>query len=150
MEIIQRAGLESYKLVSMHVDTQGKVSAHGTKPVPNPTKFRSLARALQYLTFTRPDITYVVQQVCLHMHDPRETHMNTIKRILWYLQGTASLGLHITKYKSNCLVAYTDADWAGCPDSRRSTSGYCVYLGDNILSWSSKRQAKRQATASRI
>ncbi|XP_071702885.1 uncharacterized mitochondrial protein AtMg00810-like [Rutidosis leptorrhynchoides] len=124
--------------VSTPVETNGKISKSLDKPVANPTKYRSLAGALQYLTFTIPDITYAVQQVCLHMHDPRETHMNVIKRILHYIQGTASFGLHISKSTSHNLVAYTDADWGGCPDSRRSTSGYCIYLGDNLLSWSSK------------
>ena len=55
--------------------------------------YRSLAGALQYLTFTRPDIAYAVQQVCLHMHDPREPHLVALKRILRYLQGTLDLGL---------------------------------------------------------
>ncbi|GKB57654.1 ribonuclease H-like domain-containing protein [Tanacetum coccineum] len=75
--------------------------------------------ALQYLTFTRPDISYAVEQVCLFMHDPREPYFSALKRILRYV---------------------CDADWAGCPTTRRSTSGYCVFLGNNLLSWSSKRQ----------
>ena len=94
----------------------------------------------KYLTFTRPDITYVVQQICLFIHDPRSSHFNALKRIIWYVQGTISHGVHIYKSKLDTLTAYSDADWAGCPDTRRSTSGYCVYLGDNLLSWSSKRQ----------
>lgn len=94
----------------------------------------------KYLTFTRPDITYVVQQICLFIHDPRSSHFNALKRIIWYVQGTISHGVHIYKSKLDTLTAYSDADWAGCPDTRRSTSGYCVYLGDNLLSWSSKRR----------
>jgi len=74
------------------------------------------------------------------MHDPREPHLSMIKRILRYLKGTLSSGLHIGVGPVQSLVAYSDVDWAGCPDSRRSTSGYCVYLGDNLISWSSKRQ----------
>lgn len=74
------------------------------------------------------------------MHAPRTSHFNALKRILRYIKGTLAHGLHLHKSPSRKLVAYTDADWAGCPDTRRSTSGYCVYLGDNLISWSSKRQ----------
>ena len=63
-----------------------------------------------------------------------------MKRIIRYLKGTLSHGLRLNKSSSNALTAYTDADWTGCPDTRHSTSGYCVYMGDNLISWSSKRQ----------
>ncbi|XP_071687662.1 secreted RxLR effector protein 161-like [Rutidosis leptorrhynchoides] len=117
-----------------------KLSSNAGAPVEDPTKYRSLAGALKYLTFTRPGISYAVQQVCLHMHDLREPHMHALRHIIRYLQGTLHYGLQLYKSPSRRLVAYTDADWAGCPDTRRSTSGYCVYLGDNLVSWSSKRQ----------
>ena len=122
------------------VDTHAKLSAIAGAPVADPSAYRSLAGALQYLMLTHPDLAYAVQQVCLFMHDPREPHLSMIKRILRYLKGTLSSGLHIGVGPVQSLVAYSDADWAGCPDSRRSTSGYCVYLGDNLISWSSKRQ----------
>ena len=95
---------------------------------------------MQYLTLTRPDIAHAVQQVCLYMHDPRESHFSLIKRILRYIKGTMAYGLALSRSRSHELVVYSDADWAGCPDTRRSTSGYCVFLGDNLISWSSKRQ----------
>ena len=104
------------------------------------TAYRSLAGAFQYLTFTRPDLTYAVQQVCLHMHDPRESHLAALKRLLRYVRGTVDLSLVLHRSSSAELVVYTDADWAGCPDTRRSTSGYAVFLGGNLVSWSSKRQ----------
>ena len=68
------------------------------------------------------------------MHDPREPHMALIKCILCYVKGTLSSRLHIGTGSVQSLTAYSDADWAGCPDSRRSTSGFCVYLGDNLVS----------------
>ncbi|GKC90491.1 ribonuclease H-like domain-containing protein [Tanacetum coccineum] len=73
------------------------------------------------------------------MYDLRELHLAALKRILRYVQGTLDLGLHLYASSTTSLVGYTDADWAGCPSTRRSTSGYCVYLGDNLLSWSTKR-----------
>ena len=74
------------------------------------------------------------------MHDPRDPHLALVKRILRYVKGTFTQGLRIGSGPVRSLTAYSDADWAGCPDSRRSTSGYCVFLGDTLVSWSSKRQ----------
>jgi len=74
------------------------------------------------------------------MHDPREPHLAVVKRILRYVKGTVAAGLHLGVGSVDSLTAYSDADWARCPDSRHSTSGYYVYLGDNLVSWSSKRQ----------
>nr|GEX89365.1 ribonuclease H-like domain-containing protein [Tanacetum cinerariifolium] len=121
------------------VDIESKLGVHGD-PVFDPTLYWSLAGSLQYLTFTRPDISYAFQQVCLHMHDPREPHLSALKRILRYVQGTLNYSLQLFSSSTTYLVAYSDADWAGCPITQRSTSGYCVFLGNNLLSWSAKRQ----------
>ena len=68
--------------------------------------------------------------------------MAALKRIIRYVKGTLiHLGLHLYPSSVSTLVSYSDADWGGCPDTRRSTSGYCIFLGDNLLSWSSKRHA---------
>jgi hypothetical protein len=74
------------------------------------------------------------------MHDAREPHLAALKQILRYIRGTLALGLLLRPSTGTDLVVYTDADWAGCPDTRRSTSGYDVFLGDNLISWSSKHQ----------
>jgi hypothetical protein len=140
-EILHRAGMIKCKAASTPVDTLPKIAADAGTPVDDPSEYRSLAGALQYLTMTRPDLAYAVQQVCLHMHDPRDGHLAIIKRILRYVRGTTSSGLLLPASSSLDIVAYSDADWAGCPDTRRSTSGYCVYLGNALVSWSSKRQA---------
>nr|GFB90897.1 ribonuclease H-like domain-containing protein [Tanacetum cinerariifolium] len=96
------------------------------------------ARGLQYLTFPRPDISYAIQQICLYMHEPREPHLAALKRILCYIRGTLDFGFHLYSYITISLVGYTNTDWAGCLSTRRSTSGYSVFLGDNLLSWSFK------------
>ncbi|GJU40699.1 ribonuclease H-like domain-containing protein [Tanacetum coccineum] len=139
MEILERAHMVGCNSSRTPVDTESKLGDGGT-PVVDPTLYRSLAGSLQYLTFTRPDITYVVQQVCLYMHDPREPHFSALKRILRYVQGTLDYGLQLFSSTTDSLIAYSDADWVGCPTTRRSTSGYCIFLGNNLLSWSSKRQ----------
>jgi hypothetical protein len=122
------------------VDLQTKLPGDSRPPVEDASQFRSIAGALQYLTFTRSDIAYAVQQICLHMHDPREPHLTVMKRILRYLQGTPDYSLLLRRSSGSDLVIYTDDDWTGCPDTRRSTSGYAVFLGDNLVSWSAKRQ----------
>jgi hypothetical protein len=91
-------------------------------PPPLSTRWRSRV-ALQ-----------VAQQVCLHMHTPREPHLTALKRILCYLRGSLDYDLLLRPSQTSELVVYTDADWAGCPDTRRSTSGYAVFLGANLVS----------------
>nr|GEW71389.1 disease resistance protein RPM1-like [Tanacetum cinerariifolium] len=80
------------------------------------------------------------QWICIYMHDPREPHLAALKRILCYIRGTLDFGFHLYSSTTISLVGCTDADWTGCPSTRRSTSGYCVFFRDNLLSWSSKRQ----------
>uniref|UniRef100_A0A2N9FW81 Reverse transcriptase Ty1/copia-type domain-containing protein n=1 Tax=Fagus sylvatica TaxID=28930 RepID=A0A2N9FW81_FAGSY len=106
---------------------------------PDPHGYRSLVGALHYLTFTRPDISFSVHQVCQYMSAPTTIHLAAAKRILRYLRGTLHHGIAFTPGPLQ-LSAYTDADWAGDPDDRRSTSGYLVYLGSNPITWSAKKQ----------
>ncbi|GJR74735.1 ribonuclease H-like domain-containing protein [Tanacetum coccineum] len=138
-EILERAHMLNYNPYKTPVNTESKLGPDGD-PVEDPILFRSLAGALQYLTFTRPDLSYAVQQICLFMHDPREPYYTALKRILRYVCGTLDHGLQLYYSHTSQLIAYSDADWVGCPSTRRSTLGYCVFLGDNLITWSSKRQ----------
>ncbi|XP_018507040.2 uncharacterized mitochondrial protein AtMg00810-like [Pyrus x bretschneideri] len=109
------------------------------KPYNNPALYRSLVGALQYLTFTRPDISFAVHQVCQFMQCPMESHFLAVKHILRYLKATQGCGLHYIKGSLE-ITAYSGADWAGDPNDRRSTTGLVVFLGSNPISWSSKKQ----------
>ena len=109
VDLLERAGMAECKPCATPVDTQDKVSAAGP-PIADPTGYRSIAGALQYLIFTRPDIAYAVQQICLHMHDPREPHLTAMKRILRYLRGTLDFGLLLRRSSTMELRVYTDAD----------------------------------------
>ena len=88
VELLQRAGMSECHSTATPVDTRTKLSATDGAPVADPSEYRSIAGALQYLTLTRPDLAYAVQQVCLFMHDPREPHLALLKRILRYVKGT--------------------------------------------------------------
>ncbi|GJR40193.1 ribonuclease H-like domain-containing protein, partial [Tanacetum coccineum] len=139
LQLIERAHMVHCNPSRTPVDTESKLGPEGV-PVQDPTLYRSLAGGLQYLTFTRLDLSYAVQQVFLYMHDPREPHFAALKRILRYVRGTVDFGLQLYASATTSLAGYTDADWAGYPSTRRSTSGYCVFLGNNLLSWSAKCQ----------
>jgi hypothetical protein len=89
---------------------------------------------------TRPDLTFAVNKASQFMFEPTDDHWQMVKRILRYIKGTLSLGLTFQPGSHLALHAYSDADWAGCPDDRRSTTGFAVYLGPNLISWSSKKQ----------
>nr|GEV57641.1 ribonuclease H-like domain-containing protein [Tanacetum cinerariifolium] len=139
LQLLKHAQMVNCNPSRTPVDTESKLGPDGVS-VQDPTLYRSLTGGLQYLTFTRPDLSYAVQQICLYMHDPREPHLAALKRILRYVKGNLDLGLHLYASATTSLVGCIDADWAGFPSIRRSTLGYCVFLDDNLLSWSAKRQ----------
>jgi hypothetical protein len=140
LEILDRANMLNCNPITTPVDTRSKLSATDGARFSNPALYRSLAGALQYLTLTCPDISYAVQKICLSMHDPRDSHFQLITHILQYVCGTSHYGLKMHKHSSLDLIDYSDDDWARCPDTRKSTSGFCVFLGNNLVSWSSRRQ----------
>ncbi|KAK1414359.1 hypothetical protein QVD17_30103 [Tagetes erecta] len=151
MELLQRAGLSNAKPVPTPMSTSSPLSLHDSPPFSDPVKYRQLVGALQYVTLSRPDITFAVNRVCQFMHAPTDNHWSAVKRILRYLLGTARHEL-LLKHASgstlhaftdshwNNLEAFSDADWAGCPDDRRSTGGFAIYLGSNLVSWTARKQ----------
>lgn len=100
----------------------------------------SLASILLYLIITRVDISYTVQQICHHMHAPTNEYIRALNHIIRYLQGTLSLDLHMYKSHINRITSCTDANWGGCSNTRRSTSSHHIFLSDNLISQSSKKQ----------
>lgn len=89
---------------------------------------------------TRPDIAYVLGVVSQHLDKPTKTDWNAVKRIFKYLKGTVDYGLKFTRSKNLELTCYCDADFAGNVEMRKSTSGYLLKIGDNIIAWGSRKQ----------
>jgi hypothetical protein len=120
-----------------------KYSAHQGTPLDAhaATRYRSIVGALQYLTLTRPNLAFLVNKICQFLHAPTSDHLIAAKRILRYVKGTINLGIKIRKDSSLWVNAFLDADWACCMDDRRSTCGFAVYLGSNLVSWSARKQA---------
>ena len=101
-------------------------------------RYQRLVGRLIYLSYTRPDIAFAVSCVSQFMHSPSNTHMQAVYRILKYLKGTPGRGLLFKKNSGRGLEIYTDADWAGSVNDRRSTSGYCSFVWGNLVTWKSK------------
>ncbi|XP_068476786.1 uncharacterized mitochondrial protein AtMg00810-like [Phaseolus vulgaris] len=106
----------------------------------DPSLFRSTVGALQYVLITRPELTFSVNKVSQFMHSPQEHHWKAVKRILRYLNGTLDHGLLIKHNTNNTIQGFCDSDWASDIDDKKSTTGYCVYFGSNLVSWSSHKQ----------
>ena len=107
----------------------------------DPTKYRGMIGSLLYLTASRPDILFSVCLCARFQSDPRETHLTAVKRIFRYLKGTLNLGLLYKKSINYKLTGFCDADYAGDKIERKSTSGSCQFIGENLISWGSRRQA---------
>ena len=106
----------------------------------DPTLYRSTVGALQYLTITRPDISYAVNRACQSVHNPSSLDWQRVKHLLRYLKGTISNSLFYSSQSNLSLEVFNDADWASSPLDRRSTGAYLVFLGCNLISWSSRKQ----------
>jgi hypothetical protein len=139
--LLSRAHLEGCNPFATLMALHCRKLPPGDEMFPDPTHYRSIVGALQYLTFTRPDICYSVNYVCQFMQSPTVAHFKLVKRILRYISGTSHFGMRLLSSSSLDLYAFADADWAGCPATRRSTMGFCTFLGSNCISWSAKKQS---------
>lgn len=112
MELFERANMPNCNPSRTRADTHSKLDPHGS-PVSDPSMYRSLASGFQYLTFTHPDLSYSMQQMCLFMHKPREPHLHALKGILHYVCGTLDYGLQLHPSSTTGLITYSNANWEG-------------------------------------
>ena len=139
-DILSSTGMLACKPVSVPMDPSVHLSKTTGTLLPSAKPYRELIGRLLYLTITRPDITFAVNYLSQFLSCPTDVHLQAAHRILRYLKSNPGQGLFYSSDSEICLNAFADADWATCPDSRRSISGFCVYLGKSLINWKSKKQ----------
>ena len=143
-EILEQTGMLGCKpainpIIQNHKLTQFEEGSH-EEPLRNPTEYRKLVGKLIYLTITRPDISYAVGIMSQFMERPTKHHMNALLRLVRYLKGNIGSGLFYSSDPNMEIKSYCDSDYAGCPFSRKSVTGYCIMMGSSLVSWKSKKQ----------
>ncbi|KAL0319643.1 UNVERIFIED_CONTAM: Retrovirus-related Pol polyprotein from transposon RE1 [Sesamum radiatum] len=139
-DIISDTGLLSARPASSPFPPGLKLSAHDSLPLSDVEPYHRLIGRLLYLSFTRPDISFGAQQLNQFVHAPCHVHMDAALHLVRYLKGCPERGLFFPASNSLVLTAYCDADWASCTDSRYSLTGYCIFLGNALVSWKTKKQ----------
>ncbi|GKE53339.1 retrovirus-related pol polyprotein from transposon TNT 1-94, partial [Tanacetum coccineum] len=139
-EIVKKYGMLTSNSVDTHMVEKSKPDEDLQEKLVDATLYRIMIGSLMYLTSSRPDLIYAVYLCARYQAKPIEKHLNAVKRIFRYLKGTINMGLWYSKDTGMSLTAYADADHARCRDTRRSTSGSAQFLGDKLVSCSSKKQ----------
>jgi hypothetical protein len=140
VDLLMETGKLACKPVGSPIDPNHKLGNVDEGAVVDKEIYQRLVGKLIYLSHTRPDIAFAVSVVSQFMHNPREVHLLAADRILQYLKGTPGRGILFKRNGNATLEAYTDADYAGSVIDRRSTTGYCTFLGGNLVTWRSKKQ----------
>ena len=138
--LVKKFGLESASFVRTLMSPNVKLTIDLLGKSFDPFLYRSMIGSLLYLIASRPDISYSVGVCARYQANPKEFHMTSLKRIIKYVKTTAEFGVWYSKDTSDVLARYSDADWVGNADDRKSASGGCFYVGNNLVSWMSKKQ----------
>ncbi|XP_071713207.1 uncharacterized mitochondrial protein AtMg00810-like [Rutidosis leptorrhynchoides] len=140
LELLEHAGLSNEKPSSTPMDPQQNLHDTNSTPLPDPSLYITLVGKLIYLTITRPNLSFAAQSLSQFTQNPTIIHLKALIRVLKYVKLGPGQGLFIPASNTFNLHAYCDSDWAKCPISRRSVSGYYIFLGSSLISWQSKKQ----------
>ena len=140
IDLLAETGKIRCKPVSTLMDRNHKLGEAKEEPVVDKRMYQRLVGRLIYLAHTRSDIAYSLSVISQFMHDPREPHLQAAYKVLNYLKDNLGKGILFKNNDTLTLEAYTDADYAGSIVDRRSTIGYCTFLGGNLVTWKSKKQ----------
>ncbi|GJR21352.1 uncharacterized mitochondrial protein-like protein [Tanacetum coccineum] len=140
LKLLQSAGLLNVKPSSIPFDPIIKLNHDDGEPLDDPSQYRTLVGKLIYLTITRPDISYAAQNLSQFIQAPRTPHLKALIKVLRYLKACPGQGLIFQTNTSLKLKVFCDSDWASCSFSRRSVTGYCIFLWPCLISWKSKKQ----------
>lgn len=138
-DLIKEIGAHKHRPLRLPIDSSIKLTPNLGEPIANPAEYQRLIGRLIYLTITRPDISYSVHLLSQFMQQPTNVHMQHAKRVVRYVNQNPTQGLLMTSNSSVVLSAYTDSGWAGCPMSRKSATGFNIFLGSSFVSWKSKK-----------
>ncbi len=141
LDLLEETGLLGCKPAETPMESNLKLQPKSSGKHVDKERYQRLVGKLIYLSHTRPDIAFAVSVVSQLMHSPGAEHFDAVNRILRYLKGTPGRGLLFRKNDNFQVEVYTDADWAGSVTDRRSTSGYCTFVGGNLVTWRSKKQS---------
>ncbi|KAJ8899766.1 hypothetical protein K2173_019466 [Erythroxylum novogranatense] len=139
-EILERFNLQNANDVKNPIVPGVKLSKEGDGNRVDCMLYKQLIGSLMYITTTRPDLMFVVCLLSRYIMDPRDEHMQVAKRVLRYIKGTLGFGVFYKRGMTEELIVYTDSDYAGDIDNRRSTSGYAFLLSGGAVAWASKKQ----------
>ncbi|KAL0440782.1 UNVERIFIED_CONTAM: Retrovirus-related Pol polyprotein from transposon RE1 [Sesamum radiatum] len=140
LDIIKDARLLQGRSVTTPLPPGLKFGTESGMALQDPGKYRRLIGRLLYQGFTRPEICHAAQQLSQHVQHPCQQHLDAALHLVRYLKASPSTGLFFPSNNDFKLKAYCDVDWAACPPSRRSLTGYCIFLGMSLVSWKTKKQ----------
>nr|GFA17770.1 hypothetical protein [Tanacetum cinerariifolium] len=141
LDLLTDAGLITAKPSSFPLPTQLKLSLDKGTPLNDVGSYRRLVGRLLYLTMIRPYISYAVQNLSQFVSAPKDVHIQAVIHLLKYLKGSVSKGFFYPVQPHLKMTGFSDADWASCLMTRRSLTGYCIFLGHSLVSWKTKKQA---------